>query len=99
MLWTKIYSSGKQSLVLSGAQKQKLRSQAMTMQPHVRVGKNGIDESLIKAVNEALEKHKLIKVRFEQFKDQRKLLAEEIAMKCDCHLIQILGHVAVFYKA
>ena len=52
----------------------------------------------LQSVDEALRHHALIKVKFDEFKDQRKTLAPELAAKTGSHLIALVGHVVVLYR-
>ena len=38
------------------------------------------------------------KLRFEDFKDERKTLAKQIAEQTQSQLVQQVGHTAVFYR-
>ena len=48
--------------MLTGKQKSYLKGLAHTMQPIIQVGKNGVNDALIKTVYDALEARELIKV-------------------------------------
>jgi len=85
---------------LKGYQKQYLKGLAHGLKPYVFIGQKGIAESLIKSVDEALDKHELIKVRFIDFKekDMKKEITAEIEKRTDCELVGAIGHVAIFYR-
>jgi len=40
----------------------------------------------------------LIKVRFNEFKDQKKALAEELATRTGSQIAGIIGHIAILYR-
>ena len=63
---------------LTGAQRKYLRGLAHSLRPVVQAGKNGITPELLRAVDEALEHQELIKVKFVDFKEEKKELTEEI---------------------
>ncbi len=42
-----------------------LRSQAHNLQPNVMVGKEGFSDGVVKALEEALDCHELVKIRFQ----------------------------------
>ena len=48
--------------MLTGKQKRFLRSEANQLQPLIQIGKNGLTESVIELIEEALEAKELIKV-------------------------------------
>lgn len=83
---------------LKGSQRRFLRSQANTMKPMVHIGKNGLSEQVVAAINEALDDHELIKIRFLDYKDQKKELSAEIEKTCHCEMVGMIGHVALFYR-
>lgn len=85
---------------LKGYQKQYLKGLAHGLKPYVFIGQKGITGSLLKSVDEALEKHELIKVRFIDFKekDMKKEITVEIEKMAVCELVGAIGHIAIFYR-
>ncbi len=75
-----------------------LRKIAHNLQPAVMVGKKGIDEGVVKALDEALIAHELVKVRFQDFKDEVRPLAEELSKKVNASIVTTVGHVAIIYR-
>lgn len=84
---------------LSSAQRKFLRSQAHHLEPVVLVGKHGITDQLVESTRQALEARELIKVRFNDHKDQKKQLSEELRERTDSQIAGILGHVLILYRA
>ncbi|HIG26449.1 MAG TPA: ribosome assembly RNA-binding protein YhbY [Verrucomicrobiales bacterium] len=83
---------------LTQKEKKRFKAQAQRLKPVIHVGKAGLSDPLLKSVDEALDRHSLIKVKFADFKDQRKELAPVIAEKSRSHLITLLGNVLVLYR-
>lgn len=83
---------------LSGSQKRSLKSQAHHLKPVVLVGRNGITDSLIEAVGKALDDHELIKIKFIDFKEEKKDLAGEIVSRTASALVTLIGNIAIIYK-
>ena len=83
---------------LTSPQIRKLKALAQRLDPSLRLGRAGLSDAFLRAVNEELDRHELIKLRFDAFKDQRKELAPQLAAQTNCHLVWIVGHVAVFYR-
>ncbi len=83
---------------LSGADRKHLRALAHNLEPVVYVGKNGLSEGLIAAVDEALDSHELIKVKFNDHKDEKKTIATAIEERTDSHVVGLVGNVATFYR-
>ncbi len=86
------------TIPLTSAQRTRLKSLAHHLEPAVIVGKQGVSDNLINAAQAALAAHELIKVRFNDFKKEKKALAPEIAARAEAHLVGIIGHVAILYK-
>jgi RNA-binding protein len=84
---------------LSNKQISKLKSLAQRLEPVVYVGKAGVTDELLAAVEQALGDHELIKIKFTAFKKEKESLAAEIAARTTSELIWIVGHVAVLYRA
>lgn len=83
---------------LKGADRKYLRSLAHELKPLVQVGKSGITDGLIASLSEVLDQHELVKVRFLEFKDEKKTLAVEIAKRANCEQVGMIGHIAIFYR-
>lgn len=83
---------------LTGSEKRQLRALAQKLDAHLKVGRNGVSAQFIASTNEMLEQHELIKVRFTEFKDERKELAAQLAEKTDSVLVASIGHVIALYR-
>ncbi|MBN1496266.1 MAG: ribosome assembly RNA-binding protein YhbY [Spirochaetes bacterium] len=83
---------------LTGKQIRKLKSLAHHLEPVVYIGKQGITPALVKAADDALRAHELIKIKFVDFKDAKKSLAEEVAAETDAVIIGMIGNVAILFR-
>jgi RNA-binding protein len=85
---------------LQGYQKRYLKGLAHGMKPLVFVGQKGLSPAVIKAVDESLQKHELIKLKFIEFKekDQKEEIAGAIEEETSSELVGMVGHVAIFYR-
>jgi RNA-binding protein len=83
---------------LTGAQKRKLKGLAQLVDPVIKIGRNGITPALLASLDEALTKHELVKVRFEDFKEQKKELAPRLAEESASTLVTRVGNVAVLFR-
>ena len=83
---------------LKGSEKKYLRGLAHGLKPLVQVGKKGVTGEVITSVDLALGDHELIKVRFLEFKEEKKALSETIAEKTGSELAGLIGNVAVFFR-
>jgi RNA-binding protein len=83
---------------LTGAQKRYLRSLANRKKPAVSIGKHGLTESLYDAIDQALDDHELIKVKFQDFKTEKDAFIKEVEEQCECACVGKIGHTALFYR-
>jgi RNA-binding protein len=86
------------NITLSGAEKRALKSRAQTLDAVVRVGQAGLSEPMVASMEEALELHELVKVRFVGLKEERRTLAPELADRTSSLLVQTVGNVAVYFR-
>lgn len=86
------------STELTNKQISHLKGLGQKLDPVLVIGRNGVTESFVKGLNEALDQHELVKVRFGDFKDQKKTLAPELATKAAGHLVQRVGNVALYFR-
>lgn len=83
---------------LSNPHRRRLKALAQRLDPVLHVGKHGLSEPFIQSAGEAIDRHELIKIRFEEFKDRRHELAADLARRTGSHLVWIVGHVAVLFR-
>ena len=83
---------------LTGAQRKFLRGMANRLEALIIVGKQGASDSLIRATAGELEAHELIKVRFNEFKDEKDTLSEKIAEVTGAEIVGRIGHVVLLYR-
>jgi RNA-binding protein len=76
----------------------KLKAQAQRLEATFKIGKAGLSEGFVKSVDEGLNHQELIKVKFVEFKDDKKALAPLLAEKTSSHLIMQVGNVVVLYR-
>ena len=86
------------SVTLSNALKRDLKARAQRLDPVLRLGQGGASEAFLKSLDEALTQHELVKIKFMEFKEEKKTLAPEIAEKSGSALIMRVGNVAVYYR-
>ena len=86
-------------LSLTKNQIRELKARAQLMKPTLKVGHEGLSVEFIAALDEALKHHDLVKVKFSDFKDQKKELAPQLASRTASELIMRVGNVAVLFRA
>jgi RNA-binding protein len=83
---------------LSNAEIRELKARAQMLKPVLRIGKSGLSAEFVKSLNEALQQHELVKVKFTEFKEKRRELASLLAETTGCNLVTMVGHVVVLYR-
>lgn len=85
---------------LKGFQKKYLRGLAHSRKPLILIGQKGLTPALIKATDEALDTHELIKVKFNEFKEkeQKEAVVNIIEKEISAELVGMIGHMAIFYR-
>lgn len=85
---------------LKGFQKKYLRGLAHSLKPVVLIGQKGLTEELVKSTDKALERHELIKVKFNEFKEkeQKSEISESLCKKTEAEIAGIIGHTAILYR-
>ena len=85
---------------MTSKQRAYLRSLSNRIEPIFQIGKSGVTDVLVEQLNNALEARELIKINvLETAPDSKKDIAEEIALRTDSILVQILGNKITLYKA
>ena len=85
--------------MLTSKQRAQLRSLANTLDAIFQVGKSGVNEQLIRQVDETLEKRELIKLTaLENCPQSSKEAAEQIALAVNCDVVQVIGRKFVLYR-
>ena len=83
---------------LTSAQRADLRRQAHDLSPLVHIGKNGVTEHIVNNIDQALTVHELIKVKFQDFQDQKRELSDQIAEQLTAGLVGLIGNMAILYR-
>ena len=83
---------------LTSKQRAYLRGEAQTIDPIVMIGKDGLTENVTAALDEALTHHELVKVKFQQYKEDVKDIAFRCAELTSSVLVATTGFTAVFYR-
>ena len=67
--------TGGMTTSLSNAQKRELKARAQKLEPVVKLGHAGLSEAFLKSMETALATHGLVKMKFTDFKEERKTLS------------------------
>ena len=83
---------------LTSKQRKYLEKEAHDLQPVVIVGGAGVTEGVIQMADNSLAAHELIKVKFNEYKDEIKELTAELCEKCNATLVRIIGFTVILYR-
>ena len=83
---------------LTNARIRELKAQAQRLKATLKIGKEGLSPKFMAALDEALKHHQLLKVKFDDFKEEKKELAPKLAEQTGSHLITRVGNVVVLYR-
>lgn len=83
---------------LNSRQRRFLSSRASRLKPVVLLGKEGPSPQLIGALNEALDDHELVKLKFIDHKDEKREIARSLSEESGAVLVRLIGNVAVYYR-
>lgn len=85
--------------MLTGKQKRFLRAKAHHLGPIFQVGKGGVNENMVKQVQEALEARELLKISvLQNCEEDKDSVAAALAEGAHAELVQIIGNTIVLYK-
>jgi RNA-binding protein len=84
--------------MLSSKQRSLLSGLAQAREPLVILGRGGASAALVERLSALLDRHELVKLRFGDFKDDKRELASKLAGDTGSELVRIIGNVAVFWR-
>ena len=85
--------------MLTGKQRRHLRGLGHGLESIVQVGKGGIDDGLVAALDQALADHELVKVRVgESANLDRHEAADALADRTKSQVAQVLGNTVLLYR-
>jgi RNA-binding protein len=63
-----------------------------------QLGKGGPTEAFVAQLATLLERHELVKVKFVDFKDQKKEISADLAEATSSELVRVIGNTAIFFR-
>ena len=85
--------------MITGKQRAYLRGLANTMSPIFQIGKNGVEETFLRQLEEALEARELIKMTvLENSMESPKEVANELASLVDADVVGVVGRKIILYR-
>lgn len=83
---------------LTGKQRRELRALGHHLAVIVQVGQHGVTDPVIDALDEALERHELVKVQIADERDARSEAAAKLAKETSSVVAQELGKTVLFFR-
>ena len=83
---------------LPNSEIRRLKAAAQHLEPILKIGKAGLSDGFVQSVNDALSQHELVKIKFVEFKEQKKELAPQLADRTASHLVMRVGNVMVLHR-
>ncbi|TAH62053.1 MAG: ribosome assembly RNA-binding protein YhbY [Gottschalkiaceae bacterium] len=85
--------------MISGKQRSYLKALANTIDPIFQIGKNGITESFLKQVDEALEAREIVKINvLNNSSLTAKEAADQVVDSLNAEFVQSIGNKFVIYR-
>jgi RNA-binding protein len=85
-------------MVLSPRERKSLMARTHALVPRVRIGAKGLSDAVVAEVVRFLRKEPLTKVQLSGEREQRHVLAAELASRCGAALVGEVGKIAVLYR-
>ena len=81
-------------------QRKFLRGVAHGLKPVVFIGQKGLTPEVLSAAEKAFERHELVKVKFNDFKEKEEKteISARIEKETGAENVGIIGHTAIFYR-
>src|ERR1700739_3974790 len=83
---------------LANSEIRRLKGAAQLLHPILKIRKAGLSDGFVQSVNDALSQHELVKIKFVEFKDQKKDLAPQLADRTASDLVMRGGNVMVLHR-
>ena len=84
---------------LTNAQKKFLRKLGHGLSPVVYIGKDGLSQTVVSAIDEALDYHELIKIKIiNTDKISKQEAADKVPELTRCQLVQLIGKTLLVYR-
>ena len=83
---------------VAGRELRDLKARAQRLKPMLKIGKDGLSPSFLRELAETLSHHELVKVKFDEFKEQKGELTPVLAEKAGAQTIMRVGNVVVLFR-
>ena len=84
--------------MINSSDRKKLRALAHHLEPSVIIGKRGYNDGVRISIEEILDKRELIKVKFNEHKDSKKMFSHKIESDTKSHIVGMIGNITILYR-
>ena len=84
--------------MLTNKDRKFLKSKAHHLKPIIIIGKDEVSSSAIKSINDAVDAHELIKIKFNHHKERKREIIDNINSQIETQLIGIIGNIAIIFR-
>ncbi|MBF0611290.1 MAG: ribosome assembly RNA-binding protein YhbY [Magnetococcales bacterium] len=84
---------------LTSTQKKHLRGLAHPLKPLIQIGKGGLSSAVEEQLEQAFNDHELVKIKFNEYKEEKTELATTLATARGGQVVGIVGHVAILFRS
>ena len=84
--------------MINSKQRSTLRSLAHHIKPSVYIGKSGLTDGALKSINQSLDLHELIKIKFNNNKASKSALAISAKEKLSAFVVGSIGNTLIMFR-
>ena len=84
--------------MINSKQRSKLRSLAHHIKPSVYIGKSGLSDGAFDSIDQSLESHELIKVKFNESKASKEDLINSAEDKLSAFIVGSIGSTLIMFR-
>ena len=84
---------------LTSRQRKVLEKHAQPLAAAVQVGQGGLSPEVVNHIQSVMNTKELIKVKFNEFKDEKTELLKNLEEQTDITVVRVIGNTAILYKA
>ena len=87
------------NMAITGKERAELRAEAHHLDPLVHIGAQGITQTLVASLDDALRTRELVKVQLGRSIEERpRAIAERLAQETSAVVVQVIGRTATLYR-
>ena len=83
---------------LNSKQRKMLRARAHQLKPSVIIGKTGLSDSVFRSIQDHLEAHELMKIKFNEHKGLKGEMLSDINGAINSQTVGVIGNIGIIYK-